>query len=73
MAYNGDSIINSVGDIVSMAVGFLIAARVPAWVSILLLIGTELGDLALIRDNLSLNILNLIHPVEWITKWQEGG
>jgi uncharacterized protein DUF2585 len=73
VVYNGDSIINSVGDIVSMAVGFLIAARVPAWVSILLLIGTELGDLALIRDNLTLNILNLIHPVEWITKWQEGG
>jgi len=74
VAYNGDSIINSVGDIVSMMVGFLIAARVPPWVSVLLVIGTELADLALIRDNLTLNILNLlIHPVEWITKWQEGG
>jgi hypothetical protein len=42
-------------------------------VSVLLLIGTELAVLALIRDNLTLNILNLIHPVDWITKWQEGG
>jgi hypothetical protein len=73
VAYNGDSIINSVGDILSMMAGFLIAARVPPWVSVLLLIGTELADLALIRDNLALNILNLIRPVEWITKWQEGG
>ena len=73
VVYNGDSIINSLGDIVSMMAGFLFAARVPAWVSVLLLIGTELGDLALIRDNLTLNILNLIHPIDWITKWQEGG
>ena len=72
VAYNGDSIINSVGDILSMMAGFLIAARVPPWVSVLLVIGTELADLALIRDNLTLNILNLLHPVEWITKWQEG-
>ena len=71
--YSGDSIINSVADIVSMAVGFLIAARVPAWVSVLLLIATEVVVAILIRDNLLLNILNLIHPVEWITKWQEGG
>jgi hypothetical protein len=73
VAYSGDTIINSVGDMLSMMVGFLIAARVPAWVSVLMLIGLELGVLALIRDNLTLNILNLIHPVEWITKWQEGG
>ena len=56
-----------------MMVGFLIAARVPPWVSVLLLFGTELTDLALIRDNLTLNILNLVHPVEWIAMWQEGG
>ena len=73
VTYSGDTIVNSVGDMLSMMVGFLIAARVPAWVSVLLLIGAELGVLVLIRDNLTLNIVNLIHPVEWITKWQEGG
>jgi len=71
--YSGDSIINSVADIVSMVTGFLIASRVPAWVSVLLLIATEVIVAILIRDNLLLNIINLIHPIAWITKWQEGG
>ena len=71
--YSGDSIINSVADIVAMMTGFLIASRVPAWVSVLLLIATEVVVAILIRDNLLLNILNLIHPIGWITKWQEGG
>jgi len=73
VTYSGDTIVNSVGDMLSMMVGFLIAARVPAWVSVLLLIGAELGVLVLVRDNLTLNLVNLIHPVEWISKWQEGG
>ena len=71
--YSGDSIINSVGDIVSMITGFLIASRLPAWVSVVLLIATEVIVAILIRDNLLLNIINLIHPIAWITKWQDGG
>ena len=71
--YSGDSIINSVADIVAMMTGFLIASRVPAWVSVLLLIATEVVVAILIRDNLLLNIINVIHPIAWITKWQEGG
>jgi hypothetical protein len=71
--YSGDSVINSMTDVVAMIVGFLMAARFPAWVSVLILIATELIMLALIRDNLFLNILNLIRPIEWITEWQEGG
>lgn len=71
--YSGDSIINSVADIVSMMVGFFIASRVPPWVSVLLLIATEVGVGALIRDNLLLNIISLVHPIDWITRWQGGG
>jgi hypothetical protein len=71
--YSGDSIVNSIGDIVAMMTGFLIASRVPAWVSVVLLIATEVIVAMLIRDNLLLNIINLIHPIAWITKWQEGG
>ena len=56
-----------------MITGFLIASRLPAWVSVVLLIATEVIVAILIRDNLLLNIINLIHPIAWITKWQDGG
>jgi hypothetical protein len=71
--YYGDSIINSVGDMLAMLVGFLLASRLPAWVTVFLLIATEVMLLALIRDNLTLNVIMLIHPIEGLKAWQAAG
>ena len=71
--YYGDSIINSMSDIVSMMLGFWIARRVPVWLSVGLVIVLEVMVALIIRDNLTLNILMLIHPFEAIKRWQLGG
>jgi hypothetical protein len=71
--YYGDSIINSMSDIVSMMVGFWIARRAQVWLSVGLVIVLEAMVALIIRDNLTLNILMLIHPFEAIKRWQLGG
>jgi hypothetical protein len=71
--YYGDSIINSMSDIVSMMLGFWIARRAPLWLSVGLVIVLEVMVALIIRDNLTLNILMLIHPFEAIKRWQLGG
>jgi len=72
LGYSGDSIVNSMADIGWMAFGFLLASRLPAWVTIALAIGFELMTLVLIRDNLTLNVLMLVWPVDAIKVWQSG-
>ncbi len=71
--YYGDSIVNSVADIVAMMAGFWLARRAPVWVSVVLFAAVEVGLAWMIRDNLTLNILMLIHPLEAVKRWQLGG
>ena len=71
--YYGDSVINSVMDVLAMVLGFWIARRAPIWVSVAIVIGFEVLTTALIRDGLTLNVLMLIYPSETILEWQQAG
>jgi len=71
--YIGDSILNSVSDIVMAAIGFVIAWRLSVVRSIVFVVVTELVLLVLIRDNLTLNIIMLVWPVDGIRAWQMVG
>lgn len=72
LGYNGDSILNSAMDTVSMAIGFFVAARLPVWMTIVIAIFFELLTGYLIRDNLTLNVLMLISPVDAVREWQSA-
>jgi hypothetical protein len=72
LGYTGDSIINSLSDILMMCVGFLAARKLPVWVAVALLIALEVVPLFVIRDNLALNVWNLLAPNPAVAAWQAG-
>src|SRR4029078_9940238 len=70
--YSGDSILNSVMDSLWMAFGFLLARRLPVWSTVALALAMEILVAYVIRDNLTLNILNLLYPLDIVHRWQSG-
>jgi hypothetical protein len=68
--YFGDSIVNSLGDMLAALVGFLAAWRLPFFGTLILVVVLEMLALYFIRDSLTFNVIQLIHPVDWIGEWQ---
>ena len=68
--YFGDSILNSMCDVLAMVLGFYLASRLPTRLTIVAAIAMELLALYVIRDNLTLNVVMLVHPIEAIKNWQ---
>jgi len=68
--YSGDSVLNSVSDLACMTLGFLLASRLPVWTSVVLALGFELLTAWIIHDNLTLNVIMLVWPIQAIRDWQ---
>lgn len=73
LGYVGDSIMNSLSDIAMMSLGFFFASRVRPWVSVLAVLVMEIGCAVWVRDNLTLNVIMLVHPFDAIKAWQSAG
>jgi hypothetical protein len=70
--YYGDSVINSVFDMLAMVLGFVLAAKLPVWLIVVAAVAMELFTGIMIRDNLALNILMLVWPLDTVRDWQAG-
>jgi hypothetical protein len=70
--YNGDTVLNSVCDVLAMIIGFGLARILPVWTSAALVIGFEVLTALIIRDGLALNVLMLLWPVDAVRAWQSA-
>lgn len=70
--YYGDSVLNSVSDMLFMIAGFALAARMPVWLTVLIAVAMEVFTGIMIRDGLALNVLMLLWPSETVLQWQNS-
>jgi len=73
LEYMGDSVVNALGDVLSCILGFYLARALGLWKTVALFVVLELALLFLMRDNLTLNVIMLLYPVEAIKEWQTAG
>jgi len=70
LGYQGDTVVNSLGDIMACAIGFLLARKLGLWRSLVIFIITETVLTIWIKDSLLLEIIMLIHPIDALKTWQ---
>ncbi len=70
LGYEGDSVLNSLSDVLMMSLGFWFASRARLRISVAAIVLMEIGMLLWVRDNLTLNVVMLIHPIDSIKAWQ---
>ena len=73
LGYHGDTIVNSLSDVLVCGVGFVLARHLGFRRTFALFVVTEVALALWIRDNLTLNILMLIHPTDAVREWQAAG
>jgi len=73
LGYHGDTIVNSLGDILVCGLGFMLAHCLGFRRTFALFVLTEVTLALWIRDNLTLNVLMLIYPIEAVKEWQAAG
>jgi hypothetical protein len=72
LGYYGDSVLNSMSDILACMLGFLLASRLRWWWTLAWVVAAEVVVAMVIRDNLTLNIIMLLWPIDAIRRWQMG-
>ncbi|MEO9592732.1 DUF2585 family protein [Rhodopirellula bahusiensis] len=70
VGYTGDSIANSIMDVVACMLGFWFSSKFSWRWSVGLFVVSEIVMLITIRDNLLLNVLMLVTPIPAIQEWQ---
>jgi uncharacterized membrane protein YjdF len=72
LGYQGDTVVNSLADILCCGIGFALARRLGFRRSLAVFAVTEVVLILWIRDSLILNVIMLIYPIEAIKAWQMG-
>jgi hypothetical protein len=68
--YLGDSVLNSLGDMLACVLGFAFARRFGIVTAMLVFVVIEIALMIAIRDNLTVGTLMLVFPIDVIREWQ---